>query len=156
MQIGLKVKDTASSRLLEETTRILQTMQNRLELAAGHLWAEMRKNIDALPSYSLEELRRMGHPYAVRAPSKDIHDPIWQVHVQSGQLIRSLTTSQIGVSPFGFEIRVGIPESAPAFPYAMHVVHGTKTMVPRNFITGTVNDNLEIINGILRGQGGVR
>jgi len=153
VQIGFKVKDTASSRLLEETTRILQMMQNRLELAAGHLWSEMRKNIEALPHYSLKELAEMGHPYAVRAPSTDIHDPIWQVHVQSGQLIRSLTTSQIGVSPFGFEIRVGIPESSPAFPYALHVIHGTKDlMVPRNFITGTVNDNLEIISGILRGR----
>lgn len=167
MQVQLTINDRATPYVQKKLEEGLLGMSQKLQMASSFLLKEIQKNCEPSPNYSLETLRKMGHPYAKKwyskgstgwtadsgTPAGNIHDPIWQVNRQTSQLRRDLSTSTVDpipiVNPIFLEVRIGVPESSPAYPYARHVIYGTKKMVPRNVLANTMWGNVEIIRGLL-------
>ena len=104
---------------------------------------EVTKNI-SLTDHSLEDLRVMGHPYARRHGPKgmSIHSPYWQVHRQTGTLLSSKYSGVKKASVAGGNLKasayVGVNENQA--PHAVSVIWGTRRMIPRDFLTGSLNN----------------
>ena len=111
------------------------SVQRRLEEAAKYLLERMKVNA-SLTEYSLRDLRRLGHPYAKRS-LQNIHQPAWLVHTQTGDLLRAMGYEKPRkVNPTRWEAEVYIDTHKA--PHALHVIFGTSTMAPRDFVRGTV------------------
>lgn len=111
-----------------------RTMLAALDEAVDRVRTSVEENA-SLTDHSLDELARLGHPYAVRNP-QTIHSPEYQVHQQSGRLRDNIET--IKVNQFTYDVGVD-PQ---AVPYLAAVLFGTRTMVARDFIRGSYNDAL--------------
>ena len=122
------------------TRHATKVMKNATKL----LYKEVTKNI-SLTDHSLEDLARLGHPYARRhgPEGAGIHQPPWLVHKQSGKLLKSryqgssdaeVTNGQLVVSGW-----VGLnPDEA---PHALAVIFGTWRMIPRDALRGSLADS---------------
>jgi len=119
------------------TKHVNKTMDQVLRLIDG----EVVRNISST-DYSLEDLAAMGHPYAKRHGPQgiQIHDPYWQVHTQSGTLLNSkykntkkasITAGQLSAGAY-----VGVDEQTA--PHVNAVIYGTSKMIPRNFLSGSL------------------
>lgn len=82
--------------------------------------------------HTLEELARLGHPYAVRHPQA-IHRPPWLVHTQSGELASAFKIQDEEYFYSGIRIKVGF-DFADSPPWVVWVLFGTQKMVPRDFL----------------------
>ncbi|MFN3467385.1 MAG: hypothetical protein ACK4WF_06750, partial [Candidatus Brocadiales bacterium] len=100
-----------------------------------------------LTDHSLEELRKMGHPY--RHGGTPPHTPEWLVHRQSGELVGNIEVWE-RKTPKGVSFDIGI--DAQKVPYIQHVLFGTEKMISRDFITGTWQEEKEKVRAILRGE----
>jgi len=87
----------------------------------------------SLTDHSLKDLEKLGHPYARTDPQR-IHSPEYQVHIQDGDLVESI--GQEKVKPG--EINVGVDDAKAR--HAKFVIQGTSKMVPRDFVTGSLNE----------------
>ena len=103
---------------------------------------QVAKNM-SLERPSLKELKALGHPYAKRHGPRGIpiHDPYWQVHKRSGELMRSkergttkanITLGKLQASAF-VELDDGKAE------HAKYIIFGTSKMIPRPLLIGSVN-----------------
>ncbi len=122
--------------------RIKKAMEDALQESADILEARIVENA-TLTDHSLEDLEKLGHPYAKRDPQK-IHSPEYQVHVQDGDLAASI--GQVKVGPG--KINVGVDESKA--PHVQHVIQGTSTMIARDFVTGSFNEVRDDIRATMR------
>jgi len=93
-----------------------------------------------LTCHDLETLRRMGHPYS-RTNPRPPHDPSY-VHIQSGQLKDNLETYEGERDDILF-VRVGIEEEK--VPYLPHLIHGTRRMIARDFLSAAFEEVKERI-----------
>lgn len=100
--------------------------------------------------HSLDDLRRMGHPYAKRNP-QHIHDPDFIVHTQSGEMLAGKIAGVEEASVSGGKLvasaYVGIRESV---AHAPAVIFGTSKMVPRDFLRGSLAQVKDDAFNILR------
>ncbi len=169
MQVELKVVDTATDRIKAKKNDILDRMVFNLQRTAQYLLSEMQGHLSPTPNYSLKQLRQMDHPYAWRhweksgegwmprgsTPAEGIHEPPWEVNVQTGQLLAALKTTPVQATPLGYTVSIGVDPSSPAYEYAKHVIYGTRKadgkdiMVPRNFITRTWIEQIDVIKSLL-------
>ncbi len=94
--------------------------------------------------HDLKQLRKMGHPYALKS-TKEIHDPPHQVHIQSGDLQNAI---KMEVLDDGRRIRVGVDDSEA--PHAAAVILGTSRMVSRDFVRGSYEEVLPELKEIAR------
>lgn len=186
MRFKIRVKDNATPYLIKGIKQNLETIEQRLVRAGGLLYDQMHNSLIPSPNYSLKQLRKMGHPYALKryytnkgtdnygirdnspiagTPSSRVHDPYWMVNRQTAQMSRDLKTvgpismpafsaskRQLRSMPQTIVMQIGIPDDAPSREYAGYVVYGTETMVPRNFIGKTLDQNKEAIAAILLGR----
>jgi len=83
-----------------------------------------------LTCHDLEDLRKMGYPYSQIRPNPP-HDPSY-VHVQSGQLKDNLEVYSEERNG-RLVVRIGIDENK--VPYLPHLIHGTRKMIARDFIS---------------------
>jgi hypothetical protein len=104
---------------------------------------EVTKNM-SLVDHTLRDLAVMGHPYAGRHGSQGlkIHDPYWQVHIQSGELLRSKDSGVTEPNVTGDNLHVSgyVKLNELYATHALHVVWGTSKMIPRDFLSGSLND----------------
>lgn len=104
---------------------------------------EVNKNI-SLTCHDLEDLYAMGHPYARRHGPRGIpiHDPYWQVHVQTGTLLSAkfgkIKAASVSAGRLIAGAYVGINETSA--PHAACVIWGTSRMIPRDFLIGSLNN----------------
>lgn len=92
------------------------------------------KNI-SLDDHTLEQLAKMGHPYAIGKPANSPHDDR-MVHEQSGRLKKSIRLSlPEEVAPKKFSVYVTSDD--PILPY---LIWGTSKMRPRRFHEKSFND----------------
>jgi hypothetical protein len=110
-----------------------------LRKAAEILVERMRENA-SLTDHTLADLKALGHPYSQRN-SRDIHNPTFLVHRQSGELLDSIGFNVINQ----FRVQVGADESIA--PHVPHVIFGTSKMVGRDFVIGSF---LEIQDQLLK------
>lgn len=87
-------------------------------------------------AHTLEELARMGHPYAKRNP-RPPHQPLERVHIQDLDLLLSLQDSQYEHTQFESTGVVGVDEGVA--PHARWVLLGTSTMISRNFLKAALD-----------------
>lgn len=130
---------------IEHVNKTMETVKKELD-------TEVTKNM-SLQDHSLQDLAALGHPYAARHGSHGlpIHDPHWQVHIQSGQLLESKSAGTVDA---GFEggtmtakAWVGLDENKAA--HALFVIFGTSKMIPRDFLLGSLEIKRQGIYGIL-------
>lgn len=115
------------------TAQAHQQIERNVTEATTILEQAVRKNA-SLTDHSLEALRKMGHPYARRAPQR-IHTPTWLVHKQSGRLLDAVFQQRVSTATHIRGI-VGIDEGQA--PHARYVVYGTSKMVSRDFLGKTL------------------
>lgn len=108
--------------------------------AAGRVLRDLVKQNISLTDHTLADLAAMGHPYARRHGSIQIHrsgsnalaNPENRVHTHTGRLVSSLRS---GPTPNGLGYRVELdPKVA---PHAAYVLSGTRLMLPRDVIADT-------------------
>ncbi len=94
--------------------------------------------------HNLSYLRKIGYPYAKRhgPHGMEIHDPYWIVHKQSGELLSAKRSGiEEGSMNFGVlkaKAFVAIDENI--VPHVLYVIWGTSKMIPRNFMTESLNN----------------
>lgn len=86
------------------------------------------KKVISLDDHTLEELRKLGHPYAVGA-TPDFHGDDRLVHQQTGELLRSIKVED-PIEESSRTLYVAITSNSPYMPF---LIHGTSTMRPRDF-----------------------
>jgi len=104
---------------------------------------EVTKNM-SLTDHTQKELTALGHPYSDRHGSEGmkLHDPYWQVHKQSGKLLRSKESGVVGPSISGgaLNVRGFVKLNEVDVEYANAIIWGNGRMIPRDFLSGSVND----------------
>ncbi len=104
------------------------------------LFDDVRGNLSHT-DHSLDDLRRLDHPYARRHGSIQIHGGSQTVvHKQRGDLLASLRVEKLpsANSPTGEAYAVWFDVGAA--PHAAFVVRGTKYMLPRDVLWATTKD----------------
>ncbi len=119
-------------------------LNKTMEKARKMLDDEVAKNI-SLTCHSLEDLRKAGHPYAKShlGWAKNVgglgHGHWWQVHTQSGEMLRSKSSGTIPARFGGGQFRatayVAMSED---LEYNAAVIYGTSKMIPRDFLHGSL------------------
>lgn len=118
-----------------------RVFQSKLKKAADHLLEKMKEKAGWL-DHTLDELEKMGHPYAIRAPHPPHEDAI--VHHQTRRLYNNIKIRQ--VNQYAYD--VGVDEAY--VPYIRSVIFGTRFMMPRNFITATVVEEKNAVKDIFQ------
>lgn len=110
------------------SAKIRAAVLEGLQQVAKQYHAQVLRNI-SLDDHTLEELRKLGHPYSTSLPVDSFHGSDALVHEQSGKLKRTIrvwppeeTTSR--------RFSVYITSSAPYLPF---LLYGTSTMRARPF-----------------------
>jgi len=108
----------------------------------------VQENI-GLTDHTLEDLKNMGHPYALAHPANP-HSPEYSVHNQGGTLKESIESGveiQPGMGALGRDIIVGyVGANENKCRYARWVITGSTKMISRDFLTETMDierDDLE-------------
>lgn len=136
-------KKTPISKLARRMTK---QVRGALKEASTIVAAKVRENA-SLTDHTLDQLEALGHPYAVRAP-QGLHKPGFKVHEQSGRLVSNVEVKKKGDLNFV----IGVDENK--VPYVPFVIFGTRTLVARDFITGSLNqvkkEITKIVNAAVR------
>ncbi len=113
-------------------------LNKTMEKARKMLDDEVTKNI-SLTCHSLGDLRKAGHPYRLGGPG--LHDPKWQVHTQSGEMLRSKSSGTIPARFSGGQFRASAYVAmSEALEYNAAVIYGTSKMMPRDFLHGSLGN----------------
>lgn len=101
----------------------------------------------SLTDHSLQELSKLDHPYAARHGSRgrQIHDPYYQVHIQSGKLLRSKSsgTKKAEINGGQLQATAFVQLDPSIAPHAVNVVYGTSKMIPRPILQESRREVLE-------------
>ena len=128
--------------------KFLAEVNDDMERVRFVLDAAVTRNI-SLTDHTLKDLADMGHPYSRRSGTS-LHDPNYQVHRQSGDLLRGkfsgVETANIISGTLDAAAWVGIQ----GVDYAVHLVFGTSKMLPRDFLRGSLSEVREEALNILR------
>ena len=114
---------------------------------------EVTKNI-SVADHTQKELAAMGHPYAKRhgLHGSPIHDPYWLIHTQTGTLLSAKKSGIVEASINGSALKaaayVGLNEAIA--PYALGLIYGTSKMIPRDALTGSLENVREPIKDLLK------
>lgn len=133
---------TFGGRFLGHLNIVMKSIEEKLREA-------IKKNI-SLTDHTLEDLAEMGHPYASAHPANP-HEPGYQVHSQSGTMLGGLVsgTSDAAFTGSGVtaEAHAGIEAS---INYAIFVIFGTSRMIPRDFLTGSLEEVRDQVFSLLQ------
>jgi len=103
-------------------------------LASDIMKKKLVENVSLL-DHSLEDLRKLGHPYAKRSRSRRVHSPFWLIHRQTiglGRAVRKKTFKRKDGSFSEVFIDPGIA------PEASYVINGTSKMIARPVVWKTL------------------
>lgn len=128
-------------KVLEKFEKVtIKGAKKAVRKTANLLREKMVENA-SLTDHSLDELEKLGHPYAVRSP-QGLHNPDFQLHMQSGKLSDNIEMAEVSDK----EYFVGVDEAK--VPYIRHVLRGTQFMIARDFITGSLNEIRKKLNEV--------
>ena len=134
MKAEIKGVSGAVKKLKKLGGKHLGYAQKLALLRAGqYLNTEITKNL-TLHDHSLEQLKRMGHPYAQRHGSIGVHqNKPFVVHSQSGKLANTLHYKMKGGTSKPV-FRTGLKYNS---RYNRYIITGTRVMLPRNVLYDT-------------------
>jgi hypothetical protein len=129
----VKVEGLASIKAATQThlRDMRAAMVGATNRSAEMLLQEM-KFLAARIDHDLEDLRRMGHPYAKGKPQGQPH-PDWLVHIQSGDLQGGL--KRLPATVTGQKIEAEILSEA---RHTWFLLLGTRKMRPRDFVSAAI------------------
>jgi len=128
-------------KVLEKFEKVtIKGAKKAVRKTANLLKEKMIENA-SLTDHSLDELEKLGHPYAVRSP-QGLHSPDFQLHAQSGNLRDNIEMREVSDK----EYFVGVDGAN--VPYIRHVLRGTQFMIARDFITGSINQIRKKLNKV--------
>ena len=141
--------ETVAKNLKSVQKRFLNEVNADMERVRKLLDERIGRNI-SLSDHSLSDLADLGHPYAARAPQA-IHQPDYQVHVQSGKMLASkhsgVKPASVSAGKLTATAYAGVSDQV---EHALYVVLGTSKMIPRDFLTGSLNEVKDQTINILR------
>lgn len=123
--------DTIKRDMANHMRDMRAAMTVATDRSAERLLEEM-KFLAARIDHDLEDLRRMGHPYAKGKPQGQPH-PDWLVHIQSGELQGGLRRLPAAIS--GQQIEAQILSEA---KHTWYLLLGTRKMRPRDFVSAAI------------------
>lgn len=103
---------------------------------------EWKKHI-GLTDHTLQELAKLGYPYARRCPTDSFVHPDSEVHIQSGDLIAATEVNEIDANG---QYAVRLANTNPVYEYLRY---GTALMRPRDPAAATMRDALPKIKSRL-------
>lgn len=128
-------------KVLEKFEKVTIAGAKKAVKKTANLLKEKMIENASLTDHRLDELEKLGHPYAVRSP-QGLHNPDFQLHKQSGRLVDNIEMVQVSDQ----EYFVGVDENK--VPYIRHVLRGTQFMIARDFITGSLNQIRRKLNEV--------
>jgi hypothetical protein len=135
----VKGADVVMKNMLAFGNKFSEEVNADFRIVEQMLKEAIKKNI-SLSDHSLADLAALGHPYAANAP-QHIHDPDYQVHTQGGGMLSGLFSGTEALSISGgtavASAYSGIDE---AINYAIFVLLGTSKMIPRDFLSGSLEE----------------
>lgn len=136
---GVQGTEVLADNIKQFTNRFLEEINKDMKKTEEVLKEKVRQRI-SLSDHTLEDLAEMGHPYASRAP-QHIHDPDYGVHIQGGELLAGLYSfteqASVNFGALNASANVGISD---VVEHALYVIMGTSKMVPRDFLTGSLDE----------------
>jgi len=129
--------------------RFLGEVNDDMERVRAILDAAVTRNI-SLTDHSLADLAALGHPYSRRGGGAGLHDPNYQVHQQSGKLLRGKISGTESAEVVSGALSAAAWVGIQGVDYAVHVVYGTSRMIPRDFLRGSLSEVRENAIEILR------
>lgn len=129
---------------------------NHVNKSMGKVEKLLGKRIKAnmrLKDHSLKDLADLGHPYANRDP-KSVHEPNYQVHTQSGELLKSFISGTVKVSIKRSVLKGGVYAGVDEgkAEHALHIIYGTSKMVPRDFVVNSLLEIKEDAKALIKSQ----
>ena len=146
-------QEVIAENILAYGGRFLATVDKTMDKVRQMMDEKITINISP-NDHSLEDLARLGHPYARRhGPlGKPIHDPYYQVHEQSGAMRRSKKSGIVKASMVSGKLNAiayaGLDETIA--PHALNVVFGTSKMIPRPVLEGSRQFIIQDVKAIIQ------
>jgi len=135
-----RIKDVRGGPLSTFEKVTLMGAKEAVKKTAKLLRDRMVENA-GLTDHTLDELEKLGHPFAIRRP-QTLHNPNFQIHKQSGRLVDNIEMVKVSDTQYA----VGVDEEK--VPYIRHVVRGTQFMIARDFITGSFRQIQKKLNKV--------
>lgn len=110
------------------TEQVQKAVVTGLEEVAKQYKNQIKKTI-GLQDHSLEDLKKMGHPYSVDAPENSVHGDDRLVHKQEGALYKSIKLEPVEQTT-SRRFTVYVSSDDPKMPF---LIYGTSRMRPRRF-----------------------
>lgn len=135
--------DVVAKNIIAFGEKFLREVNKDMYRVRDLLSGQIRKNI-SLTDHSLQDLKELDHPYASRHGSEGarIHEPYWQVHTQSGEMLSGLVDGVEDADiAFGGKLTAEAWAGIADFvEHAKNVVFGTSRMIPRDFLNGSLQE----------------
>ena len=145
IQMKIRGRERVIKNIAMKELQMQQESEKSIKGSARILFQKVSFNISRT-CHDLADLAAMGHPYA-RDHILNPHSPYYQIHMQSGNMRRALTSdtdadSQEARGGVGFtgdaEESLKAPKSS--YSYLRAVVLGTRLMVARDFLNGSLDE----------------
>ena len=98
-----------------------------------------------LTDHTLKDLVKLGFPYSAQHPKPPLHDPNWQIHIQSGTLQDNIRQTAEGKDAISVGVDGEKVIDDEGYPYLDDVINGTPLMIPRPFVTESYNESTDQI-----------
>lgn len=112
---------------------------------------EITKNM-SLSDHSIADLASMGHPYKIGGVVP--HSPSWLVHKHSGRLVESkesgVEKASITFGKLSASAWIRLDENDAE--YAVFIIYGTRKMIPRDVMQGSIDVKRGDVQRILTGN----
>jgi len=122
--------------------QFLKTVNSTMKKVSVIMDNQITKNM-SLEDHTLQQLKALGHPYAAKHGPRGIpiHDPYWQVHKRTGELIRSKERGTDDASINFGQLKAGayVRLDDKKAEHANYIIFGTSKMIPRPLLIGSLN-----------------
>lgn len=140
--MAVRGADLVAKNIIRYGGGFLKVVNSTMKEVSVIMDNQATKNM-SIEDHSLKELKALGHPYAKRHGEKglQIHDPYWQVHKRSGELMnskeRGTTKASINFGALKASAFVKLDENKAE--HAKYIIFGTSKMIPRPVLIGSLN-----------------
>ena len=134
--------DLVAKNIIRYGNGFLKTVNATMETVSKIMDVQVTKNM-SLEDHSPQSLAALDHPYAKRHGEKgiQIHNPYWQVHKRSGELMgsknRGTTKASINFGRLKASAFVELDDKKAE--HAKYIIFGTSKMIPRPLLIGSLN-----------------
>lgn len=118
--------DNVMANLMGLQQKVINAIESEANNITDYMEEELKKDIAVLDGHTLEELAKMGHPYAEREPNPPHLEPV--IHTQKGKLLRAVKQI-MSINRRGGYLKVYVDELD--VPYIKWLVNGTTKMIAR-------------------------